>query len=70
LPDAACVKLFEEVLDKRLPQELIDPNLKQTIVLQSGGVLRELIRIVDRCCDKCKTEIRRRSGERSLINRW
>jgi len=59
LPDAACVKLFEEVLDKRLPQELIDPNLKQTIVLQSGGVLRELIRIVDRCCDKCKTAIRR-----------
>jgi energy-coupling factor transporter ATP-binding protein EcfA2 len=59
-PDAACVMLFEEVLDKRLPPELIDSTVKQQMILKSGGVLRELIRIVDRCCDKCKTEIRGR----------
>ncbi|NJO73502.1 MAG: ATP-binding protein [Leptolyngbyaceae cyanobacterium RM1_406_9] len=60
VPDAACVDLFAEVLDKRLPPELIDPTVKQQMLLKSGGVLRELIRIVDRCCDKCKTDIRGR----------
>jgi len=28
------------------------------MILKSGGVLRELIRIVDRCCDLCMQEIR------------
>lgn len=60
MPDAGCVELFEEVLDKRLPPDLIDSTVKQQMILQSGGVLRELIRIVDRCCDKGKTEIRGR----------
>jgi hypothetical protein len=44
VPDAACVELFTEVLDKRLPPELIDPAIKQQMVLKSGGVFRELIR--------------------------
>lgn len=59
-PDKDCVELFAEVIDKRLPAALVDPAVKQQMILQSGGVLRELIRIVDRCCDSCMQEIRGR----------
>jgi nucleoside-triphosphatase THEP1 len=59
-PDAACVALFTEVIDKRLPEKLVDPTVKQQMILKSGGVLRELIRIVDLCCDRCMQEIRGR----------
>lgn len=59
-PDAACVALFAEVIDKRLPADLIDPAVKEQMILKSGGVLRELIRIVDRCCDLCMQDIRGR----------
>jgi len=59
-PDEACVALFAEVINKCLPAALIDPVVKQQMILKSGGVLRELIRIVDRCCDLCMQEIRGR----------
>ncbi|MGI0495279.1 SAV_2336 N-terminal domain-related protein [Alkalinema pantanalense CENA528] len=59
VPDAACVAIFEEVLDRRLPTELIEPEVKRQIILKSGGVLRELIRLVDLCCGKCMQQIRR-----------
>ncbi|NJN22877.1 MAG: hypothetical protein HC812_19005 [Leptolyngbya sp. RL_3_1] len=59
-PDAACVALFAEVINKRLPAALVDPEVKQQMILKSGGVLRELIRIVDLCCDRCMQELRGR----------
>ena len=59
-PDPACVALFTEVIDKRLPAALVDPAVKQQMIVKSGGVLRELIRIVDLCCDRCMQEIRGR----------
>lgn len=59
VPDAAMVALFDEILNRRLPGHLIEPTVKQQIILQSGGVLRELIRITDSCCDRCMQQIRR-----------
>ena len=58
LANVEYVAIFEQVIDRRLPSELIDPAIKQEIILKSGGVLRELIRLVDRCCDKCLQQIR------------
>lgn len=58
LANAEYVEIFGQVIDRRLPSELIDPAIKQEIILKSGGVLRELIRLVDRCCDKCLQQIR------------
>ena len=58
-PNAEHVAMFEQVIDRRLSSALIEPDVKRQIVLKSGGVLRELIRIVDRCCDKCLQQIRR-----------
>lgn len=58
-PDPAVVGVFEEVLRRRLPLDLVEPEIRQQMILKSGGVLRELIRIADRCCDKAMKEIRR-----------
>jgi len=44
--------LFGDILQKRLPPHLIDSSIQPQIILKSGGVLRELIRIVDLCCDR------------------
>jgi nucleoside-triphosphatase THEP1 len=57
-PDQSCVQVFAKILDRRLPQDLIEPDVKQQMILLSGGVLRELIRIGDRCCDKAMQELR------------
>jgi energy-coupling factor transporter ATP-binding protein EcfA2 len=58
LPDRDCLNVFLEILERRLPLNSIDADTEQQIILLSGGVLRELIRIVDRCCDRVKLELR------------
>lgn len=58
--DQDCVQLFSEILERRLPTGLVEPDIQRQIILKSGGVLRELIRIADRCCDKSMQEIRGR----------
>lgn len=59
IPDPEMVSFFDRVLEKRFPQSLIDPAIQQEMILKSGGVLRELIRIADSCCDLCMQQIRR-----------
>ncbi len=58
VPDAASVNVFGEVLKRRLPSGSSDPDTELQIILFSGGLLRELVRIADRCCDKVKLELR------------
>jgi hypothetical protein len=58
-PDPTLMAIFREILDKRLPNHLIDPTLPEPIILKSGGVLRELIRIVNLCCDRAMQQLRR-----------
>ncbi|MBW4690314.1 MAG: AAA family ATPase [Lyngbya sp. HA4199-MV5] len=59
VPDTAMMAIFSKILERRLPKHLIDPTLKPQIILKSGGVLRELIRIADSCCDRAMQDIRR-----------
>jgi energy-coupling factor transporter ATP-binding protein EcfA2 len=59
IPDPECLNVFAEILERRLPANSIDPDVEQEIILLSGGVLRELIRIIDRCYDRVKLELRR-----------
>jgi len=59
VPDAGMMEIFQDVLDRRLPNGLIEPGLRQEIVLKSGGILRELIRIMDLCGAACLQELRR-----------
>jgi energy-coupling factor transporter ATP-binding protein EcfA2 len=60
IPDPECVNVFAEILERRLPPNSIEPDVEQEIILLSGGVLRELIRILDRCYDRVKLELRGR----------
>lgn len=57
--DADMMAIFSAILERRLPKHLIDQTLLPQMILKSGGVLRELIRIVDLCCDKAMQQIRR-----------
>lgn len=45
--------LFLDILQKRLSSKLIEPEIAQQIVFKSGGVLREMIRIANKCCEEC-----------------
>jgi energy-coupling factor transporter ATP-binding protein EcfA2 len=53
------VEVFLEILRRRIPDALIEPETARHIVLYSGGVLREVIRLTHRCCSKCLVQIRR-----------
>ena len=59
-----------EMLNLRMDSEVIDAEIVEAIVLKSGGVLRELIRIARKCCQICLREIRRSSTPETVrINR-
>lgn len=59
------VRSLCEILYRRIPADLFDASIAEQIVLKSGGILRELVRISNRCCRVCLTEIRRKPD---LIN--
>ena len=56
-PDAAPIEenvaMLEALLAKRIPAELIEPDAMRELVLLSGGVLREMVRLGQECCREC-----------------
>lgn len=56
--DQYLLDLFLQILKKRIPDELIEPETAKQIVLKSGGVVRELVRIARECCSQCLLQIR------------
>ncbi|GAC1458623.1 MAG: hypothetical protein NVSMB70_03240 [Chamaesiphon sp.] len=56
-PESTAMLL--EVLSKRIANELIEPQVAKQIIIFSGGVLRELIRIANVCCRICLRLVRR-----------
>ncbi|MDZ8261153.1 ATP-binding protein [Nostoc sp. ChiQUE01b] len=72
LPDAKprseATNILCEILQKRISSELIDKSAAEMIVVYSGGVLRELIRLANICCLICLRLIRRKPGERIVID--
>lgn len=59
VPKDQVINLFTGILDKRIPEELIARDIKNKLIVYSGGVLRELIRITNECCRICLRKIRR-----------
>jgi energy-coupling factor transporter ATP-binding protein EcfA2 len=57
-PVAESVRVFEEILSKRMPLDLIEPEVVKMIILKSGGALREFIRIARQCCQICLVQLR------------
>ncbi|MGB5592834.1 MAG: ATP-binding protein [Crocosphaera sp.] len=58
IPNEKVVKIFRELLLKRIAIDLIEPDILEQIILKSGGVLREAIRIMNQCCSECLLLIR------------
>ncbi|MBD2387437.1 ATP-binding protein [Cylindrospermum sp. FACHB-282] len=67
-PRAEAKDVLYEILQKRIVDELIELQAAEKIVLNSGGVLRELIRIANECCRICLRLIRRKPGQAVVIN--
>ncbi|MDJ0703899.1 MAG: AAA family ATPase [Leptolyngbyaceae cyanobacterium MO_188.B28] len=61
-PLEANVKMLQQVLEKRIPDDLIEADIKRRIVLLSGGVLRELVRLGQECCRECMLELELEPG--------
>jgi energy-coupling factor transporter ATP-binding protein EcfA2 len=56
-PIAKNIQLFEEVIRRRFPDSLLDPQTVRKMALMSGGVMRELVRIGRECCTECMVQI-------------
>ncbi|WP_008316023.1 ATP-binding protein [Leptolyngbya sp. PCC 6406] len=51
------VDILLGVLKKRIDPDLVEPDVLRQLVLLSGGVLRELIRLAQECCRECMLEL-------------
>lgn len=67
-PSPEAKDLLCQILNKRIADDLIKSQTAEQIVLNSGGVLRELIRIANECCRICLRLIRRKPGEKVIID--
>lgn len=67
-PRTETLGILCEILKKRIASELILEQTAEKIVLSSGGVLRELIRLANECCRICLRLIRRKSGHKVIID--
>lgn len=65
-PRAEVLATLKEMLHKRLPPELIEPEIARRLILYSGGVLRELIRLASECCVQCRLILRRDKDRQQL----
>jgi nucleoside-triphosphatase THEP1 len=57
-PDAHTLDVFGQILAKRIPEPLREEGIVEGIILKSGGVLRDLIRIAGQCCSECSIRLR------------
>ena len=56
-PDALTMETFTTLLKKRIPDELLAPETARQIVLMSGGVVREIVRLARECCLECMVKL-------------
>jgi hypothetical protein len=67
-PRSQAKDVLSKILQKRIADGLIKPQATEQIVLNSGGVLRELIRIANECCRIALRLIRRKPGQLVIID--
>lgn len=67
-PRTETLQILCEILHKRIAPELIAKSTAEKIVLSSGGVLRELIRVANECCRICLRLIRRNPSSKIIID--
>ncbi|MEL6929986.1 MAG: AAA family ATPase [Cyanobacteria bacterium J06600_6] len=65
-PDTEVQARLVNILERRVPRNLYEPDVLDAIAIESGGVLRELIRITNECCRICLRSIRRQPENQDL----
>ena len=65
-PQPKPLAILQEVLAKRINAELVEPETAERIIIYSGGVLREVIRIANECCRICLRLVRRNSEDADI----
>lgn len=68
VPIAETVQPLCQMLQKRIPDTLLEAEIATQIVLYSGGVLRELIRLSNICCRICLRQVRRTPDQDVVID--
>jgi energy-coupling factor transporter ATP-binding protein EcfA2 len=56
-PITKTLQTFLDVLTKRVSADCIEPDTARQMVLKSGGVMRELVRIARECCTECMVQL-------------
>lgn len=67
-PRAQARDVLCHILQKRISSNLLEEKIAEKIVFNSGGVLRELVRIANECCRICLRLIRRKPGQAIVID--
>lgn len=65
-PQPLPLATLKEVLAKRISAELVEPETIEKVIVYSGGVLREVIRIANECCRICLRLVRRNPQDSSI----
>ena len=65
-PNTEVVAQLTQILNKRISSDLIEPDALKRIIIESGGVLRELIRITNECCRICLRLVRREPDNQDI----
>jgi energy-coupling factor transporter ATP-binding protein EcfA2 len=66
-PISKTLNVFVKVLEKRIPDGLISPQVAREMILKSGGVMRELVRIARECCTECMVQLEIEPDQANVI---
>ena len=56
-PIQKTLEVFLNILKQRIPEHLIEADTATQIVVKSGGLLRELVRLGRECCIECMVQL-------------
>ncbi|BBC24154.1 P-loop NTPase fold protein [Pseudanabaena sp. ABRG5-3] len=66
-PNAHALQVLKSVLMRRITPDLLESGIEEKIVLMSGGVLREAIKIAKLCCGLILIRLRKKLRNRENI---
>jgi hypothetical protein len=67
-PVTTTMDKLQEILRKRIDETLLEDDILLEIALSSGGVIRELVRIAQKCCSLVLVELRQKARKKEPID--
>jgi hypothetical protein len=66
-PNDAALDILQSVLTRRIDPELFEAGVEKRIALNSGGILREAVRIAQECCGSILVKLRQQARRNQNI---